>query len=109
MLYLFQQQSPAVLNRIAAAARQMIPGFHSFLLEPSRLNERQIVLKWYVNERNPDNPRPYVEALEQAFADDLGEAASYLTCNCTNLKHSCLPNRRHLVFHLIVVSARSLG
>ena len=47
MLYLFEQQHPTVLRRIAGAAKQMIPAFHSFLLEPSRLNDKQILLKWF--------------------------------------------------------------
>jgi predicted ATPase len=46
MLYLFEKQHPENLKRISGAAKQMIPAFHSFLLEPSRLNDKQILLKW---------------------------------------------------------------
>jgi predicted ATPase len=47
MLYLFEQQHPTAFRRISGAAKQMIPAFHSFLLEPSRLNDKQILLKWF--------------------------------------------------------------
>lgn len=47
MLYLFEQKHPAVFRRITGAVRQMIPAFHSFLLEPSKLNQNQILLKWF--------------------------------------------------------------
>ncbi len=47
MLYLFEKQHPTAFRRITSAAKQMIPAFHSFLLEPSRLNNTQIPLKWF--------------------------------------------------------------
>lgn len=47
MLYLFEKQHPTAFRRISSAAKQMIPAFHSFLLEPSRLNDKQILLKWF--------------------------------------------------------------
>lgn len=47
MLYFFEKQHPTAFRRISSAARHMIPGFHSFLLEPSRLNDKQILLKWF--------------------------------------------------------------
>lgn len=46
MLYLFQEKYPTAFRRITAAAKQMIPSLHSFLLEPSRLNSQRILLKW---------------------------------------------------------------
>jgi predicted ATPase len=47
ILYLFEKQHPTTFRRITGAAKQMIPAFHSFLLEPSRLNNTQILLKWF--------------------------------------------------------------
>ena len=47
MLYLFEKQHPTTFRRITSAANQMIPAFHSFLLEPSRLNNSQIMLRWF--------------------------------------------------------------
>ncbi|MHB1422876.1 MAG: AAA family ATPase [Gemmataceae bacterium] len=46
MLYLFQQQNPTAYRRITATVRQMIPDFDAFVLEPSKLNEKQILLNW---------------------------------------------------------------
>lgn len=47
MLYLFEKKHLTAFRRIWSAAKQMIPAFHSFLLEPSRLNDKQILLKWF--------------------------------------------------------------
>ena len=47
MLYLFEKQHPTAFRRISSAAKQMIPAFDSFLLEPSRLNDKRIFLKWF--------------------------------------------------------------
>jgi predicted ATPase len=46
MLYLFRQQDPAAYRRITATARQMVPDFDGFILEPSKLNEKLILLNW---------------------------------------------------------------
>jgi predicted ATPase len=46
MLYLFQKKHPAAYRRITGAVRQMVPNFGDFVLEPSRLNEREILLNW---------------------------------------------------------------
>lgn len=46
MLYLFQQNSLAAFRRIQATVRQMIPEFGDFYLEPSKLNEKMIALRW---------------------------------------------------------------
>lgn len=46
MLYLFREQFPTAYRRISAAVRQMVPEFDSFVLEPSRLNDKQILLNW---------------------------------------------------------------
>jgi predicted ATPase len=46
MLYLFRQHNPTAFRRIAATVRQMVPGFDGFVLEPSKLNEKQILLNW---------------------------------------------------------------
>jgi predicted ATPase len=46
MLYLFREKHPAAYRRIAATVRQMVPDFQDFVLEPSNLNESQILLKW---------------------------------------------------------------
>ncbi len=47
VLYLFQEKYPTVFNRVTSVCQQMIPSFHSFSLEPSHINERQIELKWF--------------------------------------------------------------
>ncbi len=46
MLYLYQQRDPAAYRRITATVRQMVPDFEDFVLEPSQLNDREILLKW---------------------------------------------------------------
>jgi predicted ATPase len=46
MLYLFRQQHPSAYRRITATVRQMVPDFDDFVLEPSKLNEKQILLNW---------------------------------------------------------------
>lgn len=46
MLYLFQQQHPVAYSRITATISQMVPDFAGFALEPSKLNEKQILLNW---------------------------------------------------------------
>lgn len=46
ILYLFMQQNPTAYRRIMATVRQMIPDFDAFVLEPSKLNEKQILLNW---------------------------------------------------------------
>jgi predicted ATPase len=46
MLYLFQQKHPVAYRRITSAVRHVMPEFRDFILEPSRLNETQIILKW---------------------------------------------------------------
>lgn len=47
MLYLFEKQYPTAFRRISSAVTQLIPAFHSFLLQPSLLNTNQILLKWF--------------------------------------------------------------
>jgi predicted ATPase len=46
MLYLFRQQHPTAFRRITATVRQMVPDFDSFVLEPSKLNDKQLLLNW---------------------------------------------------------------
>jgi predicted ATPase len=46
MLYLFRERHAAAYRRIAATVRQMIPDFDAFSVEPSKLNETQILLNW---------------------------------------------------------------
>lgn len=46
MLYLFHQRHPTAYRRITATVRQMVPDFEGFILEPGRLNEKQILLNW---------------------------------------------------------------
>ena len=46
MLYLYKENYPSAYRRIVATVRQMVPDFADFVLEPSRLNERQIFLNW---------------------------------------------------------------
>jgi predicted ATPase len=46
MLYLFREQHPTAYRRITATVRQMVPDFDGFVLEPSKLNQKQILLNW---------------------------------------------------------------
>jgi predicted ATPase len=46
MLYLFRQHNPTAFRRITATVRQMVPDFEGFVLEPSKLNQKQILLHW---------------------------------------------------------------
>ncbi|MFM7162563.1 MAG: AAA family ATPase, partial [Planctomycetaceae bacterium] len=46
MLYLFREHHAPAYRRISATVRQMVPDFADFVLEPSHLNEQQILLKW---------------------------------------------------------------
>lgn len=46
MLYLLKEKHPTAYRRILATVRQMVPDFGDFVLEPSKLNERQILLNW---------------------------------------------------------------
>jgi predicted ATPase len=46
MLYLFSQQHKMAYRRISATVRQMVPDFEGFVLEPSKLNDKQILLNW---------------------------------------------------------------
>ena len=46
MLYLYQQTKPLVYRRIAWAVSHAMPIFDDFLLEPQRLNPRNIILNW---------------------------------------------------------------
>ena len=46
MLYLFREQHPTAYRRISATIHQMVPDFDGFVLEPSRLNDKQILLNW---------------------------------------------------------------
>jgi len=52
MLYLFQEKHPVAFRRISATVRQIVPDFESFILEPSKLNERQILLNWTHKDRD---------------------------------------------------------
>jgi len=46
MLYLYQQTKPAVYRRILATIRKVMPVFDDFVLEPQRLNPKNILLNW---------------------------------------------------------------
>jgi len=46
MLYRFKEKEPTAYRRITATVRQIIPDFDHFVLEPSKLNEKQILLNW---------------------------------------------------------------
>jgi predicted ATPase len=48
MLYAYQQTRPNVYRRVVAAVRQVTPFFDDFVLEPQRLNPRNILLNWKV-------------------------------------------------------------
>lgn len=45
-LYLFKQTTPRVYERIRSTIRKIVPGFDDFVLEPQRLNPRNILLNW---------------------------------------------------------------
>jgi predicted ATPase len=51
MLYLFGQQQPIAYRRISATVRQMVPNFDHFVLEPTKLNEKEILLDWTPKDR----------------------------------------------------------
>jgi predicted ATPase len=51
MLYLFREKHPASFRRITATVRQMVPDFEGFVLEPSKLNQKQILLDWSHKDR----------------------------------------------------------
>lgn len=46
MLYLFRERHATAYRRIVATVRQMVPDFDGFVLEPSRLNPKNIFLNW---------------------------------------------------------------
>jgi predicted ATPase len=46
MLYLYQQRMPTAYDRIVATVRHIMPMFDDFVLEPERLNPRNILLNW---------------------------------------------------------------
>ncbi len=46
MLYLIAQDRPAAFQRIEGWCQQAISGFGAFVLEPSKLHQQQIFLKW---------------------------------------------------------------
>jgi predicted ATPase len=47
ILYLYQQTRPKEYRRIVAAVRQAAPFFDDFVLEPQKLNPRNILLNWH--------------------------------------------------------------
>jgi predicted ATPase len=46
LLYLYQQTKPAVYRQVIAAIRKVMPAFDDFVLEPQRLNPKNILLNW---------------------------------------------------------------
>ena len=46
MLYLYRHKYPTSYRQIATLMQRVMPGFEQFILEPSRLNDTEIVLKW---------------------------------------------------------------
>ena len=46
MLYLIKQTEPKVFERIRSTIRRVVPGFDEFVLEPKRLNPKNILLNW---------------------------------------------------------------
>jgi predicted ATPase len=51
-LYMLRQAYPAHYARILTTIRLVVPYLHDFILEPSRLNQGRIELRW--RDRNPD-------------------------------------------------------
>lgn len=45
-LYLFKQKTPKVFERIRSTVQKVVPGFDDFVLEPKRLNPKNILLNW---------------------------------------------------------------
>ncbi|MHB1422011.1 MAG: AAA family ATPase [Gemmataceae bacterium] len=50
MLYLYRQRYPTAYRRIVAAVKAIAPFFEDFVLEPLRLNPRNIALHWRAKE-----------------------------------------------------------
>ena len=46
MLYLYRHKYPITYRQITALMQRIMPGFEQFILEPSKLNGTDIVLKW---------------------------------------------------------------
>jgi predicted ATPase len=46
MLYLYQQTKPTIYRRIVSTVHHVMPMFDDFVLEPQRLNPRNILLNW---------------------------------------------------------------
>src|SRR5207237_14398 len=46
MLYLYRERYPKAYRRIVAAVKAVAPSFDDFVLEPLRLNPRNIALHW---------------------------------------------------------------
>jgi predicted ATPase len=46
MLYLYRLKMPLAYRRIVATVRKVFPAFDDFVLEPQRLNPRNILLNW---------------------------------------------------------------
>lgn len=46
MLYLYRRKYPTTYRQISTLMQRIMPGFEQFILEPSRLNGTDIVLKW---------------------------------------------------------------
>lgn len=46
MLFLFKQTKPKVFERIRSTVRKVLPGFDDFVLEPKRINPKNILLNW---------------------------------------------------------------
>lgn len=46
MLYRYQENDKRAFARIREAVRQMVPGFHDFVLEPDTIDSRRIELRW---------------------------------------------------------------
>jgi predicted ATPase len=46
MLYLYRQTKPNIYSRIRSTVRKIMPMFDDFVLEPQRLNPKNILLNW---------------------------------------------------------------
>ncbi len=54
MLYLYRERYPTAYHRIVAAVKAVAPFFEDFVLEPLRLNPRNIALHWRSKESDYD-------------------------------------------------------
>ena len=69
MLYLYRERYPTAYRRIVAAVKAVAPFFEDFVLEPLRLNPRNIALHWRSKESDYDfGPHQLSDGMLRAVA-----------------------------------------